>query len=244
MLIFGELSSAHAAVPHSWLLWAFKHLSLLDYCYGVGIKKSDFNFDNIYIYRFVLWMALIWITWKSMSLMVLATKGSSPIVTQAGGGGLKIYSGNCHCGGIYLRAKIKNPIDKVRVASCNCSICTYLRLWTTTPLFLYMQEGAQFLIYTYVVPFPFKEWFHTKLSEVAWRQNDDDVLTSYEFNTKQAIHKFCSTCGVSVFNTIKDPATGVIGVNVRTLNGVDLASLKLRKVDMRSRTPDPSMFKM
>jgi hypothetical protein len=52
-----------------------------------------------------------------------------------------------------------------------------------------------------------------------------DALTTYRFNTGTAQHTFCATCGIHPFYVPRsDPDK--IDVNVRCLDGVDLASLK------------------
>ena len=68
-------------------------------------------------------------------------------------------------------------------------------------------------------------------------------LSCYRFNSGIAGHSFCSTCGVAVLNQFHDPegklekvgrVAGTLPVNLRTLNGVDLSVLKIKKVDGKS----------
>jgi hypothetical protein len=60
-----------------------------------------------------------------------------------------------------------------------------------------------------------------------------DALTTYTFNTRTAQHHFCSTCGVQPFYVPRsDPDK--LDVNVRCLEGVDLASLRLPTFDGRN----------
>ena len=50
-----------------------------------------------------------------------------------------------------------------------------------------------------------------------------DALTTYRFNTGTAQHTFCATCGIHPFYVPRsDPDK--IDVNVRCLDGVDLAA--------------------
>ncbi len=57
-----------------------------------------------------------------------------------------------------------------------------------------------------------------------------DALTTYRFNTGTAQHTFCATCGIHAFYIPRsDPDK--IDVNVRCLDGVDLASLKPHPFD-------------
>ena len=58
----------------------------------------------------------------------------------------------------------------------------------------------------------------------------EDALTTYRFNTGTAQHTFCATCGIHPFYVPRsDPDK--IDVNVRCLDGVDLAALKLHPFD-------------
>lgn len=57
-----------------------------------------------------------------------------------------------------------------------------------------------------------------------------DNLTTYTFNTGVAKHTFCKTCGVHPFYTPRSHPDGV-DVNVRCLDGVDLAGLTIAPFD-------------
>ena|SRR5689334_22547388 len=86
--------------------------------------------------------------------------------------------------------------DLATVTVCNCSMCT--------------KKGFIHLI---VPPEDF---------ELVSGEGD---LATYEFNTKIAKHRFCRTCGVQPFYVPRsDPDK--IDVNVRCLDGVDLAALR------------------
>jgi hypothetical protein len=94
--------------------------------------------------------------------------------------------------------------DLDRATFCNCSMCT--------------KKGFIHLI---VPPADF---------ELAAGQAD---LTTYTFNTGMARHQFCGTCGVHPFYVPRsDPDK--IDVNVRCLQGVDLAALRLPTFDGRN----------
>ena len=57
-----------------------------------------------------------------------------------------------------------------------------------------------------------------------------EALTTYRFNTGTAKHTFCATCGVHAFYVPRsDPDK--IDVNVRCLDGVDLAAIKPHAFD-------------
>lgn len=62
-----------------------------------------------------------------------------------------------------------------------------------------------------------------------------EALTEYRFNKKQIAHLFCKTCGVQSFAAGAMPdGSEVRAVNVRCLEGVEPASLKITPVDGRS----------
>jgi hypothetical protein len=60
-----------------------------------------------------------------------------------------------------------------------------------------------------------------------------EALTTYTFNTGTAKHTFCATCGIHPFYVPRsDPDK--IDVNVRCLDGVDLAAIKPLAFDGRN----------
>lgn len=59
---------------------------------------------------------------------------------------------------------------------------------------------------------------------------------TYLFNTHKIAHHFCPNCGISPFSEAAMPdGSPMACVNVRCLEGVDLASLKVVPFDGRSR---------
>ncbi len=57
-----------------------------------------------------------------------------------------------------------------------------------------------------------------------------EALTTYRFNTGTAQHTFCASCGIHPFYVPRsDPDK--IDVNVRCLDGVDLAAIKTHMFD-------------
>ena len=102
------------------------------------------------------------------------------------------------------RVRFRVRGDLARVTECNCSICT--------------KKGFLHLI---VTPDAFE------------LISGKDALTTYQFNTGTAKHTFCTTCGIHPFYVPRsDPDK--IDVNVRCLDGVDLAALKLHHFDGRN----------
>lgn len=100
--------------------------------------------------------------------------------------GLVPYAANCHCGAITYTINT-SPLysGENEVRRCNCSICTH--------------NG-----YLLVYPNRTDVIFHTGF----------DHLRSYLFGSKSFPHKFCPTCGSSVFI---DPV-GKIGRDFLTMN--------------------------
>lgn len=72
-------------------------------------------------------------------------------------------------------------------------------------------------------------------SNITWISGKDS-LTDYTFGPERICHSFCPTCGTSIGGKSTDPNffADNRAVNIRTLKGVDIDSLKLRKVDGRS----------
>ena len=73
-------------------------------------------------------------------------------------------------------------------------------------------------------------------TNITWHAGKDN-MTSYTFNLLKVAHFFCPNCGTSIGARSTDPNlyADQMAVNVRTLKGLDVGGLKLRKVDGRSR---------
>jgi hypothetical protein len=96
--------------------------------------------------------------------------------------------------------------DIGNVVSCNCSIC--------------QKRGA-------LLSFVPAEKF-------ALRAGSDD-LKDYQFGKRSIHHLFCAQCGVAAFSRGTSPAGGeMIALNVRCLDDVDLAALKVTPFDGHS----------
>lgn len=61
-------------------------------------------------------------------------------------------------------------------------------------------------------------------------------LIKFEFNKHMIQHQFCSICGIQSFAIGTHPKTGakMAAVNVRCVDGVNVDTLKVKKVDGRS----------
>ena len=90
------------------------------------------------------------------------------------------------------------------VELCNCSICS--------------RTGY---LHWYVAP----ERFRLLSSR--------DAITTYLFGTRVAQHYFCKTCGVSPFRRARSNPHEV-DINVRCLEGVDVAALPVKHFDGRN----------
>jgi hypothetical protein len=70
--------------------------------------------------------------------------------------------------------------------------------------------------------------------QVAFRTPEGDMST-YTFNRHRIRHHFCPTCGVAPLARASDSdGNPVVAVNVRCLEGLDLAALEVRHFDGRS----------
>lgn len=116
------------------------------------------------------------------------------------------YEGGCHCGAVSYTVKLSPPLSEGVVSQCNCSIC---------------HINGQLMVY------PLE-------SQITWHSGKDS-MTGYTFGPAKIMHFFCPTCGTSLGGKSTE---GVFAnnraVNVRTLRGVDIESLKLRKLDGRN----------
>jgi hypothetical protein len=60
-------------------------------------------------------------------------------------------------------------------------------------------------------------------------------LVNYQFNKKHIDHLFCKTCGIKSFARGKGPdGTEMVAVNLRCLDGVDLAKVPTQPYDGRA----------
>ena len=86
--------------------------------------------------------------------------------------------------------------DLTDATECNCSICT------KKGIIHLMVPRAQFKLL-----------------------RGEDAITNYQFGTNVAKHTFCRHCGIHSFYTPRSMPDGV-SVNVRCLEGVDLATVR------------------
>ncbi|WP_397408739.1 GFA family protein [Polaromonas sp.] len=96
--------------------------------------------------------------------------------------------------------------DLTGVMACNCSICT--------------RKGALM-------------WFVPR--EKLRLLTPEDALATYTFNKHVIGHRFCKTCGIHPYGEGVDPkGNRMAAVNVRCLDGVDLAAIPVQHFDGRA----------
>jgi hypothetical protein len=96
--------------------------------------------------------------------------------------------------------------DLAHTVTCNCSICS--------------KTGT---ILTFAPATSFK------------LLSGEELLTDYQFNRKIIHHLFCTTCGIRSFSRGRMPdGTETVAINVRCLDGVDVAGLAPRAFDGKS----------
>lgn len=90
--------------------------------------------------------------------------------------------------------------------ACNCSICS--------------RKGALM-------------WFVPR--EMLQLQTPDEAASTYEFNKHVIKHRFCPTCGMHPYGEGSDPkGNRIAAVNLRCIEGLDLAALPVQNFDGRS----------
>ncbi len=63
----------------------------------------------------------------------------------------------------------------------------------------------------------------------------EDAASTYTFNKRAIKHRFCPTCGIHPYGEGADPkGRAMAAVNVRCLDGVDLAAMPVQNYDGRS----------
>ena len=110
-----------------------------------------------------------------------------------------------HSGGCHcgrVRFEVLAPAE-IHVDECNCSMCS--------------KRGGLL-------------WFAPR--EALRLSTPEAGLSTYRFNTMKIAHHFCPTCGIAPFGEGVGPdGASMAAVNVRCLEGVDVAALKIVQVD-------------
>ncbi|KAF7365367.1 GFA domain-containing protein [Mycena venus] len=118
---------------------------------------------------------------------------------------IQVHIGGCHCKKIRYEFEYPN-IYALPVINCNCTIC---------------EIRGHLNVFTPENRFKFTS-------------GSADDLTTYEFGDRLLSHRFCSTCGTAIGVLFHHPQRGFVAINTRTIDGIDLSRLQLRKVDGRS----------
>lgn len=104
------------------------------------------------------------------------------------------------------KVRFEATTDLAHVISCNCSICSKRRL-----------------LLTFLPATKFK------------LLDGEERLEEYRFNKGRIRHKFCRECGVETFGRGKNPkGFDMVALNVRCLDGIDLARLNRVSFDGKS----------
>lgn len=104
------------------------------------------------------------------------------------------------------KVRYKATTDLAQVIECNCSICS--------------RSGTML---AFVTP----DKFELLAGEGA--------TTDYQFNKHVIHHRFCSTCGIKSYSNGTGPdGKPMVALNVRCLDGVDIAKLKTIHFDGKS----------
>ena len=112
-----------------------------------------------------------------------------------------------YAGGCHCgRVRYEVTTDPAQAIACNCSKCARHGLWLT------FVAAEQFRL-----------------------QSGEDALADYQFNRHVIHHLFCRHCGVESFARGRTPdGSEMVAVNVRCLDGVDIATLAPKPFDGRS----------
>lgn len=113
-----------------------------------------------------------------------------------------------YTGGCHCKAvRYRVTADLNRVIACNCTHCS------AKGLLLAFAPAGDFTLL-----------------------QGEDSLSDYQFNKHVIHHLFCRRCGVQSFGRGKRPdGADMVALNVRCLDGVDLATLTLTPFDGLSR---------
>ncbi len=112
-----------------------------------------------------------------------------------------------HQGGCHCgQVKFEVEMNVEKAISCNCSIC--------------MKRGS---LLDFVPETNFK------------LLSGERAMTEYLFNKKHIHHLFCKSCGILSYAKAAGPdGTKMVAINLRCLDGIDLAQLKIQEYDGRS----------
>jgi hypothetical protein len=113
-------------------------------------------------------------------------------------------TGSCHCGAIAFELDLAGGDAPTDAYDCNCSLCR--------------RRGALLAFFA---------------ADALTLTTDAAALATYRFHTQRLAHRFCRVCGIAPYSEGEDPASGrrQVAVNLRCLDGLDLATLRIVPVD-------------
>lgn len=113
-----------------------------------------------------------------------------------------------HAGGCHCgKVRYETTVDASHPLECNCSHCSKLGL-----------------LLSFTTPDKFK------------LLSGDGEQTEYRFNKRVIQHLFCTSCGVQSYANGKTPdGKATVAINVRCLDGIDVAKLKTKPFDGKSK---------
>ncbi|ORY18805.1 Mss4-like protein [Clohesyomyces aquaticus] len=125
------------------------------------------------------------------------------------------YHGTCHCGAVQYSATLNPPLPKQKVI-VQCNCSICSR------------NG-------YLLVYPLRKQLHMKSGE--------DALKTYTYG--RAEHKFCGTCGSSMFVYFDTQATkaelgkipDIFSLNIKMLKNVNFDELEFKKYDGLNAVP-------
>ncbi|KAJ7094383.1 Mss4-like protein [Mycena epipterygia] len=132
--------------------------------------------------------------------------------------GTTVYNGNCHCGAVEYMLLSTEKI--LKATDCNCSSCSRM-----SPI-----PDAFRPEFTQSTKQDAALWIYTDATRVTFKGLDS--LVEYMFGLKTTRHGFCKTCGVAIREVGRTTA-----LNVRTMNGLDVAALEMIKLDGKADLP-------
>ncbi|KAJ7248379.1 Mss4-like protein [Mycena rebaudengoi] len=122
-----------------------------------------------------------------------------------------------------------DPVDKsvqVHTGNCHCGAVKYA-LQTDSPVTSALGCNCSICYRDAAL------WIFP-LKTLVTAQDTTNALVGYTFGPKKLAHEFCGICGVSLFGRSEGPT---LGINVRTINGIALAELQLKKHDGKATLP-------
>lgn len=162
------------------------------------------------------------------------------------------YQASCHCSSVQVQFAVHTTLEEKEFKACDCKL--YCRLAKA----LITDHSSRLHLHS--------QWLHQYLhcqracQHHSWRGNtsgltslhqlcaqlqvsNNQSIQSYSFAPHNRKHKFCPKCGSSILIEPNDKIedAGDTGINLRTVEGINLSKLKIIPYDGRSRDSDDEM---